>query len=308
MSERIDLAGTWSLRREGEEEAVPMQIPGDNLSALLAAGRIPDPYAGTNELAVQWVGREDWLLSRELQVEPGFLRGRHPWLYLESLDTLAEVRLNGRPAAASTNMFRPVRADLDGLLAAGTNRLEIRLGSAEKEAARLAAALPYPVPHFVYPVQSPHRNLVRKTQCHSGWDWGPCLLVSGLYGEAWVGAAESSRLDYVHTRARPLAAGGWELEVTVELHAWRETRLPVEIAVAGRVQRSTGEVRPGANVFRCTLRSGGLNRGGRPATAARRCTRCGCGSERRSCAGRSASAPWRWCRPTTSTAAAWSSG
>ena len=259
MSERMDLAGTWNLRRAGERAAVPMRVPGDNLSALLEAGRVPDPYSGANELAVQWVGREDWLLGRELRVDPAFLRGRTPWLYLESLDTCAEVRLNGRPVASSANMFRPVRADLAGLLAAGPNRLEIRFRSAEKEAARLAASLPYPLPHSAYPVQSPHRNLVRKVQCHSGWDWGPCLLVSGLYGAAWVGASESGRLDYAHTRARPLAGGtgragggGWELEVAVEFHAWREARLPVEISIAGRTRRSTVEVRPGANVFRRT--------------------------------------------------------
>ncbi len=260
MGERIDLAGPWTLRREGDDEAVPIRIPGDNVSALLEAGRIADPYTGANELAALWVGREDWQLAREVRVERGFLRGRHAWLYLESLDTCAEVRLNGRTVAESANMFRPVRADLDGLLAEGDNRLEIRIRSAEKEAARAAGALPYPIPHSSYPVQSPHRNLVRKAQCHSGWDWGPCLMVSGLYGEAYLAAAESGRLEQVHTRRRPLAGGDWELEVTVEFHAWKEARLPVEVAVGGETQRSAEPVRPGPNVFRRTVRVRGPER------------------------------------------------
>ena len=47
--------------------------PGDTHSALLAAGRIPDPYVGMNELSVQWVGREDWSYERSFQVDVAFL-------------------------------------------------------------------------------------------------------------------------------------------------------------------------------------------------------------------------------------------
>ena len=56
----IDLSGEWRLVRVATKEAVPARVPGDTHSALLAAGKIPDPYVGTNELDVQWVGKEDW--------------------------------------------------------------------------------------------------------------------------------------------------------------------------------------------------------------------------------------------------------
>ncbi|MFO7536075.1 MAG: hypothetical protein R6X19_10430 [Kiritimatiellia bacterium] len=51
---KIDLAGTWSLSRKGaKDRPLPVAVPGDNASALLAAGKIPDPYDRMNELAVQ---------------------------------------------------------------------------------------------------------------------------------------------------------------------------------------------------------------------------------------------------------------
>jgi len=57
----LDLAGTWSLHKPGDEAgAVPISVPGDTHSALLAAGKIPDPYYGINEKEVQWVGEQDW--------------------------------------------------------------------------------------------------------------------------------------------------------------------------------------------------------------------------------------------------------
>ena len=64
---RLDLAGTWSLSAPGEDAApVPLLVPGDIHSALLAAGRIPDPYWGDHERlpAVQDVGKQDWLAQR----------------------------------------------------------------------------------------------------------------------------------------------------------------------------------------------------------------------------------------------------
>ena len=59
----VDLAGTWSVRQaDGDKPAIPMQIPGDVHSALLAAKLIPDPYFGRNENEVQWVGEKEWII------------------------------------------------------------------------------------------------------------------------------------------------------------------------------------------------------------------------------------------------------
>ena len=49
----IDLSGTWHLASTDTAHNAPMRVPGDVHSALLAAGLIPDPYAGRNERDVQ---------------------------------------------------------------------------------------------------------------------------------------------------------------------------------------------------------------------------------------------------------------
>jgi len=67
------LAGAWRLRAADETATIPVQVPGDVHSALLAAGRIPDPYYGANEKAVQWVGRKDWVYEREFDADPELL-------------------------------------------------------------------------------------------------------------------------------------------------------------------------------------------------------------------------------------------
>ena len=41
-----------------------MQIPGDNITALIEAGLAKDPYFGFNEKDVQWVGQSCWSICR----------------------------------------------------------------------------------------------------------------------------------------------------------------------------------------------------------------------------------------------------
>ena len=56
MAADLALAGDWSLRDAAGVEIGPCPIPGDVHSALVAAGRIPDPTIGMNEAKVQSVG------------------------------------------------------------------------------------------------------------------------------------------------------------------------------------------------------------------------------------------------------------
>ncbi len=48
-----------------ERNSISCEIPGDIHSALIAAGRLPDPYYSMNEHEVQWVSENNWILSRD---------------------------------------------------------------------------------------------------------------------------------------------------------------------------------------------------------------------------------------------------
>ncbi len=94
---------------------VPRLIPGDTHSALLAAGKIPDPYAGANELEVQWVGREDWIYERDFEVTESILRETAVFLECEYLDTVEEhLYLRPRCLGVLQNSFAPLLAGIRG--------------------------------------------------------------------------------------------------------------------------------------------------------------------------------------------------
>ena len=154
---RIDLGGDWRLTRVATARELPGRVPGDTHSALLAAGAIPDPYGGTNELAVQWVGREDWEYSRDFEVGGELLREDMVLLTCDCLDTIAGVSINGKSVARADNQFVRWRFDAKPFLRPGKNTIRILFRSAEKTALREAARLPYPVParHVSRPVAAP---------------------------------------------------------------------------------------------------------------------------------------------------------
>ncbi len=183
----IKLDGLWQVRaREIEEnkygisrdKTYSMEIPGDLHSALIEKGIIPDPYYGRNELDILFLSRGEWEVSRDFNYTPS---GKKAYLRLEKLDTTATLYINGKMVSEHDNIHRIYFVDITKYLKKGTNTISFVFHSAEKVAAERNASLPYPVPCSLYPNGSPHRNLVRKTQCAAGWDWGPCIMALGVY-------------------------------------------------------------------------------------------------------------------------------
>lgn len=221
----LSLNGQWILTRLADGSERPIAVPGDILSALIASGEAPDPFFGMNELDLQWIGREDWQLTREFDIPQAIRNARMIYIDFECIDTVAEVELNGRSVGNSRNMFTRFRADITSLVVTGINRISVVIRSPEKAAVAEAQKLPYPIPASTYPVSSPNRNLVRKAQCMGGWDWGPSLMTGGLYDGVSIVGHDGPRIEYVRVRTHRVdgsaaaATGDWLVDVGVELDA-----------------------------------------------------------------------------------------
>ena len=158
---------------------IPVPVPGDVHRALLAAGRIPDPFYDRNEDQVSWMeGREWWYRTRfdgpDGPPPPG--ADERLRLVFHGLDTYATVWLNGRELGRHRNMFREAVFEVTSLLQPGRpNTLALRFDPPLAQVD--AAALPIWAPG----VQSPPRVAMRKAQYGYGWDWGPRLPTIGIY-------------------------------------------------------------------------------------------------------------------------------
>ncbi|MFA0476567.1 glycoside hydrolase family 2 protein [Vibrio breoganii] len=226
----ISLDGAWSLTSPQRPEiSVPITMPGDNYHALMNAEIIENPYDGVNEKDVQWVAECEWLIERTFDVSAQQLACQSLDLHVSRVDTLATFVVNGETVFTTSNMFRIHRIDLKPFLIEGENRMQVHFARVDTEAKRRAEQLPFPIPSSMGANnQLPHMNLIRKTQCHSGWDWGICLVVSGIYDSIQIQPINKLRLQQVQTEQNWLPDGSVEVLVTVTHQA--VAGVPIEIS------------------------------------------------------------------------------
>ncbi len=227
---RLDLAGDWQLSSGDNSHALTIALPGDVHTALLKAGVIDDPYVGRNENDVQWVAHKDWVIERTVSVTAGDLAGSW-YLDLESLDTVASVFVNDVAVLEAENCFRRYRPDVSKALVAGENRIRIVLHSSIAEGVRRQAEQPFYVPY--HPGNSPiaNGNMLRKPQCHFGWDWNLAIAPLGVYGEIALCRLEIARIEHVTTKQVWLDDGSVDLVVSVTLFADGPGIVPVHFSL-----------------------------------------------------------------------------
>jgi beta-mannosidase len=80
---------------------------------LLAHNLIPDPFIGTNETKVQWVGEQTWVYQCSFTIPSKELdKFRYASLTFEGLDTFCIAKLKGEEILRTDNMFISYQIDV----------------------------------------------------------------------------------------------------------------------------------------------------------------------------------------------------
>ncbi len=255
-SAELDLSGVFSLSSPDRPDiAVEIALPGDVHTALLAAGIIPDPYFGTNEMDVMWVNKTRWTVTRAFDVPAG-MTGGHLTLTLENVDCIATVFLNDAPVADVDNQFLRHDIDVTGKVRPGANSLRIDFAIARDVAKARAEAYPFPVPftknYQTNGLEGVAMNFIRKTACHAGWDWGICLMPTGVYGRMALRQTPLARQDSVQIRQKH-APGACELTITTRVFAFASGTVDLVHRIDGQTIGGKRDVVAGETVFVDTL-------------------------------------------------------
>jgi beta-mannosidase len=190
----------WQFEYNGEW--LNATVPGCIHTDLMAHGIIPDPFYGTNEDSVQWVGKQVWkyrtIITRDMW--EGY---EHCELVLQGV-TYCDVTLEGnvsgghfqRHAIMCDNMFREYRVCLFDVLMEGnmlpdmddSTLLEItfypiEINNENHFATEVSEADGHPWPDMEYDLPD-HRAMSRMAPYMLGWDWGPKLSTVGILGSA----------------------------------------------------------------------------------------------------------------------------
>lgn len=204
--------------------AVP--VPGDVHSALLAAGRIGDPFYDRNENGCAWIEDREWWYRLDFE-GPAQPLGPDERLRLvfHGLDTFATVWLNGEEIGRHANMFREAVFDVGD---------RVRFG----EKNTLALLFDRPLDHTgeEHPDQwgrNPERVFMRKAQFGFGWDWGPRLPTVGIWRPVELLRERRAAIAGVHFHTLDLDPDGERAAVAVRVEAERfADEEPVAVAIA----------------------------------------------------------------------------
>lgn len=204
-------SSSWRFRDASTKSWQPASVPGCVHSDLLAAGKIPDPFFGTNELDLQWIEERDWEYRTVFKLPAALMREDVVELVADGLDTIATVFLNGKKIATTDNMFVAHRWNVRREARAGSNELVIRFRSALDYVRKTRADFT-PPKQFSDPVGGNVR--IRKQQCQFGWDWGPRFVTAGIWRDIRIEAWSAARLDGVRIRQVHSEDGSVDLAVT----------------------------------------------------------------------------------------------
>lgn len=198
-NERFELNGTWNLVSSGGMQTTA-EVPGSVMEALTEANLIPDPYYGVNENdeRVRAVLYQDWTFSKTFTLPASFSKENGTIeLVFDSVDTTADIFLNGEKIGHTENMFRQYRFPIDFALLKEENTVSVKIFSpvntaaaaAEKHGSSLmttfAGGMVDGIPY------------IRKSWFSYGWDWGIALPDSGLNLPVAVELIEGARLAAV---------------------------------------------------------------------------------------------------------------
>lgn len=248
------LHSDWMFCQVGDTLWSDAKVPGTIHQDLLNHNRIPNPFYGMNEEAVQWVENEDWMYRTSFVVTEEQLNRDAAVLELDGLDTYADVFLNGALILCSDNMFVGHKVPVKSVLRKGENRLLIRFRSAVKE------ALPqWETNGFDYPADNDHSSkrvsiYTRKAPYSYGWDWGIRLATCGIWRPVRLVFSDVARIEDYYVRQASVSASKADVDNRLEITNVTSQPVSVLLKVAyhysandtKEVQKQI-ELRPGEN-------------------------------------------------------------
>ncbi len=211
------LHSDWTFCQVGDTLWSDAKVPGTIHQDLLNHNRIPNPFYGMNEEAVQWVENEDWMYRTSFVVTEEQLNRDAAVLELDGLDTYADVFLNGALILRSDNMFVGHKVPVKSVLRKGENRLLIRFRSAVKE------TLPqWETNGFDYPADNDHSSkrvsiYTRKAPYSYGWDWGIRLATCGIWRPVRLVFSDVARIEDYYVRQASVSASKADVDNRLEI-------------------------------------------------------------------------------------------
>lgn len=188
----ISLDGVWKITLDSNGDCVEAKTPVTDFNAFYKSGKINDPFYGTNENDVQFIGETGKTFERTFEVNADTLKHKNVVLSCDMLDTLAQIYINSKLIGKSENAYVRFEKDIKGVLKEGVNEIKIHFDSPVEYITKRQNEKPLPK-NCNGTNGAPY---IRKPACHFGWDWGINLPVSGILGKTQILAYDEEVRDF----------------------------------------------------------------------------------------------------------------
>ena len=224
---KIEIRDNWKFKQESTGQWYAAEVPGCVHTDLMKNTLIPDPFVGTHEQSLQWIGEKNWVYETTFDVPPEILKKETVELVFHGLDTYAEVTLNDSLILHANNMFRTWRIDCRKLLLEHGNRIVVRFKNVFDENLPKYKAAPFELQAFPNNDQADVKIAMysRKAQFHYGWDWGPRLITCGIWRPISVEGWSTLKIQDVHVQQKNVSPSGADIISVVNILSSREQKV-----------------------------------------------------------------------------------
>ncbi len=240
--EKIALSDGWTLHYN--DTIIPVDVPGSVHTDLLKHGIIDDPFFGSNENSLQWIGKREWVYEMVFVADSILLRKNNIELVFYGIDTYARIYLNDHLILMPDNMFRVWSVDVKDLLLDGENHLLIKFLPSETINDEKAKT---------YPVELPdNRAFSRKAPYHFGWDWGPEFVTAGIWRSVEIIGWDGLTIRDFQIHQELITDSLAMLSARIELDSDREQFADIKLEVEGIHGKSLNEktiLKEGQNII-----------------------------------------------------------
>ncbi len=188
----MKLHSNWTVNYKGKQ--LPATVPGDVTLDLWKNGVIDDPYYGINHQKLGWIIGEDFEYQTTFDLPEDIFASQEILLAFDSIDTFADIYLNGVKLGHTEDMFLRYSFSVKELAKKTGNVLTVKMLSTGKVMDSIDD-------QGYFGTFNVKRLFIRKAQCHFGWDWAPDMPGYGICGDVTVTGVPQNRMADVHYRA-----------------------------------------------------------------------------------------------------------
>lgn len=248
----LKIKNNWKFFQTGKNNWYPAEVPGCIHTDLLNNKLISDPFFGTNEYSLQWIGKTNWDYKTYFNVPVDIFSKKNIELDFKGLDTYADVYLNDSLILSANNMFREWRVSCKGLLKDKNNLLKIHFRNVFEVNMPEMKKAPFKLLDFPNNDQSDTMLAMysRKAQFHYGWDWGPRFVTCGIWRDIELKGWDDFKINNVQVIQKNVSAQKADIYTNINISSDSDKKVSVNVSVDDKLYSATNfELKRGKNTI-----------------------------------------------------------